>query len=519
MGLSVALLPPAEISAQSVSTYSRPKSVPERASSNFDASLRCMDELLARSNYGAGIPIYARKLEKEEMVGASTRDMIVSALGRMSERSRLFTIRVDPTAGERKTLAKNALVVGGSITSFDKGVGSNGSGGGVSIGPVGLGFRNQTLDSIISITVFMQDFDGVVLPLTAQNVSMTLKTKSKGGDLSGNVGLLGGFLEMEFSRADGPMQAVRALVDISLIQSVGAWAGVPYQRCLTLPQSDPGAIQLARKTFDRMKHVAQVQKIIDGLVARGLYSGPVSNGVMTQELRQAIADYQLQQQMPPLGLPTFEVYYSMFGDRYGAAGASAVPTIKNARSPNVLGLRVAPFGPNFIAADDGTPLIGTGKRASFTVTAVRPSHVTCFYTDALNRTNRIFPNPQRPGDVLLPNENLILPGPKDIYTIEPEKVGAVEFITCAASSQPITTAMLGNLGKDLAPGASRLPVDDVDALTTRLQRVNADQLSVYTLQFQAMCLDMSGDGQLHLECPTAGADASPPADTAAKSAP
>lgn len=480
--------------AQAVSTYSRPKSIPELASSNFDASLRCMDELLARSNYLSHIPVYVSPLDKEEVVGAGTREMIISALARMSERSRAFTIRVNPTVSEVAKSTPQALVVSGSISAFDKGVGSSGGGGGISVGPVGVGFRKQMLDSVISMTIYLQDHDGVVIPLTTQNVSMALKTKSKGGDLSGNVGLLGGFLALDFAKADGPMQAVRALVDITLIQSIGAFAGVPYQRCLTLPQSDPQAIQIARKAFDRMKQAEQIRLIAEGLAARGLYTGPAVDGQLTQLLRQAISDYQMQQQLPPLGLPSFEVYYALYGERYGAPAAPAIPVVANARQPNPLGLRVAPYGPNFIESNQIVPVIITGYRASFVVSTIRDAHVTCFYTDADRRTTRVFPNPNRRSDVLLPRDNLVLPGPMDIYTIEPEVPGVDEFVTCAASSQPVGRDDLGDLAPPVAPGIKPLPIASAELLAQRLRELRVPDLSVYQLRFHPVC--RAADGTL-----------------------
>lgn len=496
LSLVALMLPPMPVAAgQAVTTYSRPKSIPESASSNFDASLRCMDELLERSAYAKNIPIFVAPLDKEETVGVSTRDMLIAALARMSERSRTFTIRIATEGTIKEDLKKqggDTLIVGGSITAFEKAVGSAGGGGGLSVGPVGLGFRSQVLDSVISMTLFMQNIDGVVIPSTTQSVSMALKTKSKGGDLSASVGVVGGFLALDFAKADGPMQAVRALVDLTLIQSIGSWSGVPYQRCLTLSQSDPQAIQAARKAFDRMKSPEQLRLIAQGLRERGLYSGPAPTGSMSQELRQAIASFQMQQRLPPLGLPSFEVYYALYGERYGAPAAPATATIAEARQPNPLGLRVAPYGPNFIDADSDVPTILTHRRASFAVSVVRNAHVTCFYTDADNLSTRIFPNPNRRSDVLAPRETLVLPGPTDIYTIEPETPGTSEFVTCAASSQPIGRDDLGDLAPPIQPRATPLPVANAAVLEKRLRGLGLPELSVLQLRYRAVCRTAAG---------------------------
>jgi peptidoglycan hydrolase-like protein with peptidoglycan-binding domain len=472
---------------KAASTYSRSKSIPEAATSNFDPALRCMDDLLARSNVGSNVPIYIRKLTKEDAVGATTRDMMMSAIARMSEHSRLFTVYVDPSDEELDpaVLSNSAVIVGGSITSFDKAVGSGGTAAGLNFGPVGFGVRNQKMDSVISMTLYLQNRKGAVIPLTTQSISMTLKSKSKGGDLSGNVGLLGGFLEMEFSRDEGPMQAVRAMIDLSLIQSVGAWASVPYQRCLAIRQSDPDAIQSAQKAFDKMKPPQRLAQIAQGLTARGLYSGP-ADGTMTQQLRQAIAEFQVQQNLPSLGLPTFEVYYRLFAGSYGTLAAPSVPT----GPKNPLGLRIAPYGPNFIPRN-GALWILNDERASFAVTSVEKAHVTCFYTDAKKRSTRIFPNSQRPSDILLPTETLILPGPGDIYTIVAEVLNVPEYITCAAGREPGGQWMPADLQADLR-SPTPLPVADSAALEQRLRRLPSAP-TVTRLSFQSVC-QMPGGG-------------------------
>jgi peptidoglycan hydrolase-like protein with peptidoglycan-binding domain len=390
-------------------------------------------------------------------------------------------------------------VIGGAITAIDKGVESQGKGGGISIPWISLGHRVQSLDSLLDTTIYFQKINGVVIPLTTQNVSMALRTTSRGGDLSGNVGSVGGFLAVDFARADGQMQAVRALIDLAMIQAVGSWAGVPYQRCLTLRQSDPAAIQTARRTFDKMKPTEQIRQIADALAARGLLVGDYPTDSVSQSLRQAIADFQMQQQLPALGLPTFEVYYALYADRYGAAAAPRNPIVAMGRSSNSLGLRVFPFGPNFVSDPNGTPFIVTGQRANFSVSAAQSVHVTCFYTDAGRRTTRIFPNPQHPDDRLLAYETLSLPGPSDIYTIEPDRVGGEEFVTCAASTNPITDAQLGSLGRRFEPGMQPLPVPDANALVQRLRSLGLDQLSIDRLRFVGAC-QSPRDGKLYLRC-------------------
>lgn len=491
LAAAVAAAPLVGAAAQdgSVTTYARPQGVPVRATTNFDASLRCMDELLSRSDYSRGIPINALGLDEGGLAsGAHTRDMIVSALARMSEKSRFFSISIDPSEETLASLPATTLIVAGSITAFERDVAGKSKGVGVNVGPVGFGFQNQTGESILSLTLYLQDGKGVVLPMTMQSVSMALKSRNKGGDISGSVGIAGGFLQMGFSGGDGPLQAIRALIDLSLIQAVGALAQVPYQRCLSLSQTDPAGIRDARRAFDRMKPAQRISLIAAALTARGLYRG-ADTAVLTPGLRQAIAEYQAQQQLPSLGLPTFEVYFSLYSQQYGAPSAPATPAIAAADNRNPLGIRVAPSGPYFKASSAGSAVIGKDYRASFAVTAARPANVACFYIDAARRTTKIFPNAQRPSARIRPGETLMLPGPNDIFQIIPEIDSVREYVACFSSAEPVERFVPLELRPNFAPGASPLPAADVEDLTARMQEGAPPDLSSHVLPFTMYCIN------------------------------
>lgn len=476
--------------------FARPKYVPENASTNFEASLRCMDELLSRTQYTRGVPIYARTWDEGGTpIGAQTRDMIIAALARMTEKSRFFSIGVEPSPEMLASLPSTSLVVGGSVTAFERDVTGKNSGAGITLGPIGLGFQNVKSGSVMSISLYLQDGKGVVLPSTMQSLSMVLTSRSRSGDVSGDVKIGGGFFQMGFARTDGPLSAVRALIDLGLIQAVGAYAQVPYQRCLTLSQTDPRAIADARKAFDRMKPAQQIALIASALAQRGIYRGPATQ-VLTPDLREAIAAYQAQSKLSTLGLPTFEVYYSLYGASYGAPTPAPIPVIAGTPDSNPLGIRVAPFGPYFKAKGDDTFVIGKNYRASFAVTVARTGNVACFYIDAEKHATRIFPNPQRRFATLQPGDTLQLPGANDVFVIASEVEDAIETVTCAASTQPVERFLPAALQVDFAPGAPPLPVQDVESLVRALRQTGAPDLSINTLRFLTKCVNPETQGYL-----------------------
>ncbi|MEY4720427.1 MAG: hypothetical protein RIQ46_152, partial [Pseudomonadota bacterium] len=204
--VTCALAVPQGVAGQSA-VRARPHRLAETAATNFDQSLRCMDELLSRTRYVSGVKISVGSLSEEVATGAVTRDMMIAALARMSEKSRAFRIAADIGPEDMANAAPSDLFVGGSVTAWEKEIGGKAPEAGLSIGPLNLGMRNRKLDSTLSVTLFLQDSQGIVIPLTTQSLTMAMRQQATGGDVSGSVGLLGGYVGMEFFGGDAPMQA------------------------------------------------------------------------------------------------------------------------------------------------------------------------------------------------------------------------------------------------------------------------------------------------------------------------
>jgi len=472
----------------------RPGAAPVRATTNFDATLRCMDDLLARNGYGNGIDLVPISLtDPKGDVGAATRDMIVAAASRMSEKSRFFTIHptVDPAS-----LHGGVLIARGSITEFDKAVDGKGTGWGIGGTLTGVGMRKQRQSSVITVTLYFTDPTGALVPGTVQSVSMALSQQTEGGDLTGEIGDVGGFYELEFSHADGLHQAVRALIDLAMTEAVGAYAQAPYHRCLAVSGADPAAALQARKVFDHMKPPERITAIAKALAARELLREPPPSA-MDAPLREAIADYEAQEGLPPLGLPTFDVYYALYQASYGAVAAP--PTALMSPGP---GVKVSPYGPGFHAMGDKGYLLSIGDRASFAVTVLRSAHVACYYTDGLKRTTRVFPNAQRTGDRLSAGETLVIPGPLDVYTIEPDVPSSREQLTCIASADELQSRLTPELRTSIGAGVAPIPVSGARDLIARARQAFGPDLSSDTFDY-VVCAGAS-------DCVNAAPPAEPP---------
>lgn len=496
--LAACVLAVPQAAAAQSAVSARPGKLAETSATNFDQSLRCMDDLLSRSRYVNGVKISVGSLSEAVATGAVTRDMMITALARMSEKSRAFRIAADVGPEDIANAARTDIFVGGSVTAWEKDIGEKGPEAGVSVGPLNLGFRNRKIDSTLSITLFLQDSQGIVIPLTTQSLTMALRQQATGGDVSGSVGLLGGYVAMDFAGGDAPMQALRALIDLSLIQAVGAWAQVPYQRCLAISQTDPEAVRKARQAWTRLPPGQRIGAIAVELQRRGLYAGPATE-TMTPQLRLAISDFQVQAQLPPLGLPNFETWFALRGSSFGTVSAPPMAPVAASETKNVLGLNLAPHGPNFVSTSRDFYLIQTGYRASFAVSTLRDAHVACFYADARQQVTKVFPSDQRPADQLAAGQVLVIPGPNDIFSVVPQVAGRGETMTCVASSAPLAERLPATLRPNLRPGAPSLPFGSSADIIAALRAAAIPDLSISVLSFAGACPDPE-TGQLKLQC-------------------
>ncbi len=222
---------------------------------------------------------------------------------------------------------------------------------------------------------------------------MTLKTKNKGETWRVISACWAGFLKWNSTRDEGPMQAVRAMIDLSLIQSIElSWCTL--SALFRDPSVGSGAIQAAQKAFDKMKPQQQLARIAQGLAARGLYAGPsrrddrtIAPGHRRTSGRTCRhSDCRRSRSITgcmanPMARPAQPLF-------------PPVPGIRSAFASRLMG-RTSCLG-------DDIPLIPNDERASFAVTTVEKAHVIPFLHQTRKSARpRIFPKsaaPQR--DVL-----------------------------------------------------------------------------------------------------------------------
>ena len=134
-------------------------------------------------------------------------------------------------------------------------------------------------------------------------------------------------------------------------------------------------------------------------------------------------------------------------------------------------LQLVPYGAGYLPFN-GVLQVEQGARVAFALTTIKDAHVACFYTDTGRRTARVFPNPQRLDDRVVPPQTLILPGGGDVFVIEAGAPGGTEIFTCAANDRPWQSFVPTALQPDFTV-APQLPVRDAAELQAMLSATGA----------------------------------------------
>ncbi|WP_448661511.1 DUF4384 domain-containing protein [Sphingomonas sp. CJ20] len=389
-----------------------------------------MDELLSRSNsVGAGHILVPVPIADPSEKGGFTRDMIIGAATKMSQRSHFFKLILDPA---RVPKQQGYFQTGGSVTGFEQQIETKDTGGGVSIASaIGGTATNRTGISNLTVSLYLIGPNQELIDGTYHSRTLRLEAKGKSRFLSGFLSFLGGSLSMTTSRSEGPQAGVKALIDLAMIEAVGSLAQVPYATCLARV-ANAETTDARWKSFTRMKAPQQRALVVAELVRRGL--APANPDEV--QLKQAITAFEHSQGLAPSGLVRFELYEALMRleDVVAPMNRPAMgrPAVKVSGVP----------GP-FRYAPNAIPRVRKGDKLGFQVTVAEPAYVACYYTDAAGKVTRVFPNRFRPSYRLSPGEILRMPGEQDPYVIQPEKSGSGEWFTCFAAREDFVQRIAG----------------------------------------------------------------------------
>lgn len=258
-------------SPEDVPRLAEPGTAPVTKLTSFSGALACMDDLFARS----GTPKrYITAISVPDQTGAGigggALSMLISAISEMNRRSNAFqfvylpitfsgaipnpeTGRIDlgyllahikvALGGNTSAIDLPDYLLVASITEMDRGVSATKVGGGWDWGKLGIGVSGDNLVSVMTTDFNVADGRSFKI-LNGANAtnSVAVVSRGAGADLDAKLKTSGGFLTLSVDRAEGPQAALRVLVQLSAIETLGKIAGVPYQQCLEQRRAPSGTL-------------------------------------------------------------------------------------------------------------------------------------------------------------------------------------------------------------------------------------------------------------------------------------
>lgn len=485
----------------------QPRTAPVRTITSFDEPLRCMDDLfLAQGKKdiyvtSAGIP------DATGQIAAGTKEMLITAIAKMSARSGAFRfVDFDPTQidvqmlseliGLRPGFVAPNYYIRGAITQLDSNVLSSSGGAGISAPMFDLAVSKGQIVSVMSVDLNIgQLVTRQILPGMSASNSIAIVRTSQGGEVGGVIGKVGLSLNVELDRSEGFHQAVRNLIELSAIESLGKLTRVPYWQCLEIDQSNPTYRAEAREWFDAMSAVERVRFARTHLAQAGYLQGAAGDE-LDPPLRDAIARYQSEHDLVENGRIDFDLYYRLMAeagrDKERAAAASAPPApvvAANAATPASAPAPAPAPEPTppvlQLSSSRGThPTYHVNETLAVEAVTAQDAFLYCYYQDADGAVARIFPNRFQPNALVHGGAPVAIPpGAGKAFAIRFDKSHAKEAVACIASSAELGLRLPNQLKtQDLAP----LPVHGLRDIVDSFRRLGDGKFTEGWLSIEVM---------------------------------
>lgn len=476
----------------------QPKTPPSKAISSFTPALQCMDDLLWQHGKSeiyitsSGIPDATGK------VSTGTRDMLISAVSRMSAKSngfRFVDFEPDPQSdvtalysliGVQPSFTVPSYYIRGAITQLDENVLNDLQGAALSMPSLEIGASRDQVVSVITVDLNLGELvTRQILPGLSANNSLAVIRSGVSGDAGGRIDKAGLSFNISINRSEGMHAAVRTLLELSAIELLGKLTKVPYWRCLGIDETNPTFRDQARDWYDDLKPAERVSFVQQHLLARNYYAGTV-DGQYSDPLQEAAARFQADNGLIATGRIDFDLYYALLG----ATGQGRPPRPQPVKNAGGTGLgEGARRGTDdldlYLDTNRGpVPVFKVGEPVLVRAQPTSDAFLYCFYTDGQGEVARVFPNRFQANAFVPANQRVeIPPGFQKPFNIRPQNAGAEEAVVCFASGRELGLALPDDLKvEDLTPiGGYRM--QEVVAAFTAL---GAEDLEMRRVNFQVV---------------------------------
>lgn len=471
-------------------TAAAPKTPAVKTITSFSQALRCMDELFL--GFGKqGIVITSAGIPDETgKVKTGTKEMVITAIAKMTVKSNAFEFIDFHSQGDDLGNMFNAMgdknrkmpdyYVRGSITQMDDNAVRKNKGVGFSLPFLDFGYSKDESFDLISMDMSVGEAASrKILPATSTSNTMVITKGGKSGEGGGKLGKLGLSFNVDLSRSEGLGASTRTLLELGLIETLGKFTQVPYWRCLDTDLTNPLIRDQARENYEMLKdkeRLTFIQRKLGGSMNR--YKGPI-DGVMNEQLKTAVAEYQSQAGLIANGNIDFDLYASLLDDTQNMLAAlpmappaaAYVPGAASAVStpPPVAAVTPASPSPSAVSSPSATafrvslesergakPTYKIGELLNLNLSLNGHGTAYCYYEDVTKNTARIFPNQFHADSSLKAGGNMRLPSGG--FKIKFDQPGR-ERVACVGADRELIVPASVKGAQDLRPLGKAL--DDI----------------------------------------------------------
>lgn len=435
---------PSTATLNEVRATSNPTDRPQRSITNFTPALRCMDDMMfAMGTRDVSMMMEEFRDATQRQLPLSARDMLTSAISDMTRRSR--GVRLTVFGSDQQNLTQflqmaqksNSFAVvpefniRGTISQFDDGVNKSGGSVGVSLAESLFGLRlgSDTKFSVLGLdAAVVQTSTMTLIPgVSSKNTTVLSSRDSNAGDgqarlVNPGIGLVFSFAT---SRADGPAQAARNMIELATVELVGKLIRAPYWQCVGTPDTDAEVQREMDDWFFSMEEEERISFYQNRMRERRYYDGAV-DGQNSDVFASALQDYRKAMGMSrqgPLDIDFFKQFVTVsvprgtvLAVRKPADASGAAPVIPASAAvvpptPPSVPLPVIAPAPLVMTQVTQGPAGAAQKGNHLRVEVTQPGYVYCYAQDPVTQgIQRIFPNRFSKDPRLDPGKPLALPG-------------------------------------------------------------------------------------------------------------
>ncbi len=458
-------------------TTATPKAAPQKAITNFSEALSCMDEMFVRYNI-SNLLLGAQDLpDSTDAVVAGAKDMLITALSKMSLKSnavRFVALGSDLEDITRfhefhanKNFRSPDFFIRGGVVQADQSVVEKQVSGGLAVADrFSLEGSKDRIASIIALDMNVGVVSSLqIIPGVSSSNSIAVARTGNGVDATGQVRKLGAIFNFNYTENEGLHHALRTLIELGTIELMGKLAQVPYWECLDIETTNSLVQVQIREWFEALSEEEMRTFVQAKLRSKQLYNGEV-DGQDSATLRTAIALYKKNESLIADSKLDYMLYYNLLADKT-AIDEDFMPLMvreyvddsfegpedpREQHPKTVTVAQTVDLPDTALTPLDFTMTMDRGVQATYrqgesgkiVFTPTIDAHMACFYEPAPGEIVKVFPNDFQPDGFVPANATVTVPATDD-FAIRFDTGDAYEKFLCVGSYADLD----GNMTEEL----------------------------------------------------------------------